>query len=329
MGISGNVGRGAVARLVAILALALVAFVLTSPAYAAPCECKDIKAIKSRIKEVERYLESYRKVLVACYSDNPPRNIEEFVRLFDQYTWGGDRPDNIKTAGTVTSSFGTQVTDEMKAQYCDSVITAVKEIHESDHNQYRLVNALPMLAGVAYGHPMMAMLRNIAISEARAHEVEKAYLEKELERIRAGCRRIRVEHTMKKVFECTVKGSGWLRFNDAQQVSCEGQPWCLVKLDLNCSGQKNSASGPVTFKSSGEIIYRFSGSKNDTALQLEVGMDPASTGGMEIKGGRYNYSVPFVYGLYAPEGLILDDVDGATASVSTKLGRHEFTLERP
>lgn len=169
------------------LALILAAFAVALPARSAPCNCKDIPSMKARIKEVTNYLEAWRKVLNDCYSENPPRDFEETKKRFDLYAFGGDRPANVQWAGKVTPDGRTEVNPEMSKQYCDAVLHAVNDVHEADHNFYRYTRAVPILLGIAFGHPYMAMIRNTAATEVQAHEVEKAYLEEEVRKLEQGC----------------------------------------------------------------------------------------------------------------------------------------------
>jgi hypothetical protein len=165
----------------------LVLLAVTQAAIAAPCECKDIKAFKSRIAEVNHYLEAFRSVMSDCYSENPPTDFTQLGQRFDQYAFGGQRPSNIQTAGTV-SPIGGQSTPAFEKMYCDTIVRAVKDVHEGDHNKFMWIHALPLLVGVAFGNPYTAMIRNTVLTEIEAHEAEKEYLEQELQKLEARCK---------------------------------------------------------------------------------------------------------------------------------------------
>ncbi len=155
-------------------------------ALARPCICKDIPTLKNRLAEVTNYLEAWRSVLNDCYSNDPPRDFEQTKQRFDKYAFGGERPSNIQTAGTVSLG-GTNVTKAFENQYCDEIVKDVNDVHEADHNRYMWIHALPLLVGIAFGNPYTAMIRNTALSEVQGHEAEKAYLEQELQRLERAC----------------------------------------------------------------------------------------------------------------------------------------------
>jgi len=156
------------------------------PAAAAPCTCADIPAFKARIKEVTSYLDAFRKVLADCYTDKAPKDFTEARQRFDRYAFGGPRPNNIATAGTATLA-GAQVTPEFAHQYCDTIVSAVNDVHEADHTTFMWIHALPILVGVSFGHPYMTLVRNLVLTEVEAHEVEKEFLENELRELEARC----------------------------------------------------------------------------------------------------------------------------------------------
>jgi len=144
--------------------------------------------MKARIREVSVYLEAWRKVLADCYSDDAPKDFEETKKRFDRYAFGGDRPSHVTWAGKVTPEGGTEVNPELENQYCDEVVRAVNDVHEAEHNKFKFTHMVPILVGVAFGHPYMAMIRNFAITEVGAHEAEKEYLEREVRKLEQDCK---------------------------------------------------------------------------------------------------------------------------------------------
>jgi hypothetical protein len=173
-------------RFTAVL-FALGFLIQTQTAFAAPCECKDIPSFKRRIQEVTRYLEAWRSVLADCYSDNPPKDFQQTKQRFDKYAFGGERPPDVKDAGKV-NPVDTQVTPEFEQMYCDTIVKAVKDVHEGDHNTFMWIHALPILVGVSFGNPYTTLIRNTALTEVEAHTAEKEFLEQELAKLEERCK---------------------------------------------------------------------------------------------------------------------------------------------
>jgi len=163
-----------------------------APVRADPCTCEDIPAFKRRIKEVTGYLEAYRKALADCYKPDAPRSFQALKERFDSYAFGGARPANIEDAGTVTPG-STNVSKKFEAMYCDTIVSAVNDVHEGDHQKFMWIHALPMLVGAAVGSlhfdPYTPLVRNAALTEVEAHEAEKVFLEQELQRLENACPR--------------------------------------------------------------------------------------------------------------------------------------------
>ncbi|MGA2434066.1 MAG: hypothetical protein ABSG25_02140 [Bryobacteraceae bacterium] len=176
-------------RAAILVALAIPA--LTQTAVAAPCECKDIPSFKQRIAEVTKYLEAFRHVLADCYSNNPPWSFQQEIERFNLYAFGGERPANIQDAGTV-DPFGTKASDEFKKMYCDTIVKAVDDVHEGDHQVFMWLHALPITVGAAigsmHGDTDTTFIRNIALTEVEAHEAEKEFLEQELQKLEERCK---------------------------------------------------------------------------------------------------------------------------------------------
>jgi hypothetical protein len=176
-------------RAAILVALAIPA--LTQTAVAAPCECKDIPSFKQRIAEVTKYLEAFRRVLADCYSNNPPMDFQQEKERFDLYAFGGQRPANIQDAGTV-NPIGTKASPAFKKMYCDTIVKAVDDVHEGDHQVFMWLHVLPITVGAAigtmHGDQYSTYIRNLALTEVEAHEAEKEFLEQELQKLEERCK---------------------------------------------------------------------------------------------------------------------------------------------
>jgi hypothetical protein len=159
-------------------------------AHAVPreCSCVDIKLFKSRIAEVQGYLDAFRALYVAANSANGPTTFKSGRDWWDKYLFGGERPANIKDAGTA-SLLGRNVTQEFENAYCKSIVDAVGEAHELSHERFMWINALPILGGIVASGvpPEKYLLRRLAYTEMLAHEEELDYLKRALARLEASC----------------------------------------------------------------------------------------------------------------------------------------------
>lgn len=169
--------------------LAAATLLAARPALATwECSCVDIKAFKRRIAEVQAHLSGYRQLLADTYSSDAPSTFREGKQRWDRYVFGGERPPNVKDAGTA-SVFGTNATSEFEDAYCREIVKAVRDVHELNHERFMWINMLPLLGGViASGEsPEKYMLRRFALAEVLAHEEELEYLQRALSRLQNTC----------------------------------------------------------------------------------------------------------------------------------------------
>jgi hypothetical protein len=162
------------------LVLFLAALGLSTAVYPArPCECKDVKRVENVLNQVKQLSAAFRTVLAATYTDGGPKTTDDMYA--QAYAIVGMTV--TKKAGGVTGSGEPYVDPKVESTECDIVVKAIK-LHEMYHRDHLTRKVLfPAL----FASSEKARARIMASSEVGAYDIEREYLEHELERLKNEC----------------------------------------------------------------------------------------------------------------------------------------------
>jgi hypothetical protein len=143
------------------------------------CECKDIKRIENVLGQVKGLIEAFKTVLASTYTPGGPPTTDDMYA--QAYAMVGMTV--VKKAGGVTGSGEPYVDPGVESRECDIVVRAVR-LHEMYHRDHLTRKVLfPSL----FAFQERSRARIMASSEVGAYEIEREYLELELEQLKKEC----------------------------------------------------------------------------------------------------------------------------------------------
>lgn len=199
-------------RILIVLAISLSTFASRS-AYAKPCECKDIDAMKSEIQRVSNGEAAWKEIFawarglrrdVAMPQSNdelntkflqlaraPPSNWDRTMRESVQQI---ERP---QTAGGLNMDGEVVVNNEFAQSHCDEIVEGVR-VHERAHRDFFLSPGNAIIGGLMSSQH----LRLRSESEVVSYRTQKAFLEQKLEALKKQCRKLSFKGV---TIDCTMR----------------------------------------------------------------------------------------------------------------------------
>lgn len=169
------------------------------PAYAAPCECKDIEKITQEIARVTKSEEAWKEIFAwarELYPNIPPPGSnddlnQKFAQLMDRARsdWRSaieEGPPKTKQELTKVAGLNEQgepvISEEFRKSHCDEIVEA-ERVHEEMHKKFYL--SFPNILESATMPSKHIKLR--AESEVESYRAQKVYLQKQLDDLDKRC----------------------------------------------------------------------------------------------------------------------------------------------